>query len=290
MPRSKALPAELDPCARQLVEQLRQLKDHSELTMRQLAAKTGYSAKSWERYLGGTVLPPQEAVEALARITGADPIPLFALHEIAADTRDSRRAKAVVRPRSTAQPQQGQQRQEGEGREEGEQEQQAISAGPPPEVPATPVALTAPPATGPAPGRFPHFALTVCVVALTAALVAALLLMLRLDEDGAPAAVAAAPSTTAASPPPSYTCRITRVDGGWSAGVNNGRNSEISYGATGADVAEAQCLLRRAGISPGGIDGMFGPLTLRAVKTFQQRAGLDVDGMLGPRSWKALRG
>ncbi|MFJ4938005.1 peptidoglycan-binding protein, partial [Streptomyces pseudovenezuelae] len=98
------------------------------------------------------------------------------------------------------------------------------------------------------------------------------------------------PRTTAASSPPSYTCRIARVDGRWSAGINQGRDTEIGYGATGADVAEAQCLLRRAGISPGGIDGMFGPLTLRAVKTFQDRAGLTVDGMLGPRSWKALRG
>ncbi|MFG2480628.1 peptidoglycan-binding protein [Streptomyces fagopyri] len=290
MPRSKALPAELDPSARQLVGQLRRLKDHSELTMRQLAAKTGYSTKSWERYLGGTVLPPLEAVEALARITGADPIPLCALHEIAADTRDRRRARAVAQPESTAQPREGQRQQEGEGEEEGEEEQPAKSAGPLPEVPATPVALTAPPATGPAPGRAPHIALTACVVALTVALLAALLLVLRLDEDGTPAAVAAPPRTTAASPPPSYTCHITRVDGGWSAGVNNGRNTEISYGATGADVAEAQCLLRREGISPGGIDGMFGPLTLRALKTFQQRAGLDVDGMLGPRSWKALRG
>lgn len=51
------------------------LKDHSELTMRHLAAKTGYSAKSWERYLGGTSLPPRAAVEALARVTGADPVP-----------------------------------------------------------------------------------------------------------------------------------------------------------------------------------------------------------------------
>lgn len=114
--------------------------------------------------------------------------------------------------------------------------------------------------------------------------------MLRLDDEVSRAAVTASPRTTVTSPPPSYTCRIARVDGRWSAGINKGRNTEIVYGATGADVAEAQCLLRRAGISPGGIDGMFGPLTLRAVKTFQDRAGLTVDGMLGPRSWKALRG
>ncbi|MET9114743.1 peptidoglycan-binding domain-containing protein [Streptomyces longwoodensis] len=114
--------------------------------------------------------------------------------------------------------------------------------------------------------------------------------MLRLDDHAAPAPVVAAPTSAAASSPPAYACHLTRLDGRWSAGLNQGRDTEIGYGATGADVAEAQCLLRRAGISPGGIDGMFGPLTLRAVKTFQARAGLVADGMIGPRSWKALRG
>ncbi|MGC5561718.1 peptidoglycan-binding protein [Streptomyces sp. FR-108] len=263
MARYKALSAELDPCARQLAERLRGLKDHGELTTRHLAAKTGYSAKSWERYLGGTSLPPREALEALARITGADPVPLLALHEIAADTWDSRRTRTPAEPVTPIGP----------------------AASP---VAAPPTA--APPAPAPAPGRFPHIALAAGVVALSVALLAALLLLLRLDEDASHAAVAAPPATTATSPPPSYTCRISRVDGRWSAGLNKGRNDEIVYGATGADVAEAQCLLRRAGISPGGIDGMFGPLTLRAVKAFQQRSGLVVDGMLGPRSWKALRG
>ncbi|MBQ0850943.1 peptidoglycan-binding protein [Streptomyces sp. BH-SS-21] len=270
MSRYKPLSDELDPCARQLVEQLRRLKDQGELTMRHLAAKTGYSARSWERYLGGTSLPPREALEALARITGADPVPLIALHEIAADTWDNRRAQPDVEP----EPAPHEQEQEPEAEQE----------------PVTLIGPTTPPAAAPAPGRFPHIALTAGVIALAVALSAALLLMLRLDDGVTQAAVAAPPSTAAASPSPSYTCRIARVDGRWSAGINEGRNDEIVYGATGADVAEAQCLLRRAGISPGGIDGMFGPLTLRAVKTFQQRSGLVVDGMLGPRSWKALRG
>ncbi|MET9792947.1 peptidoglycan-binding protein [Streptomyces canus] len=276
MPRSWTLPAELDPSARQLVMRLRRLKDHSELTMRQLAVKTGYSAKSWERYLGGTSLPPREAVEALARITGTDLVPLLALHEIAADSRDARRARPAAQP-------QNEQR-------EREQEQPASATASHPGPPAAATARTPPRATGPAPGRFPHIALTAGIAALAVALSAALLLMLRLDDEAGRAAVTASPRTTAASPPPSYTCRIARIDGRWSAGINKGRDTEIVYGATGADVAEAQCLLRRAGISPGGIDGMFGPLTLRAVKTFQDRAGLTVDGMLGPRSWKALRG
>ncbi|MET7683864.1 peptidoglycan-binding protein [Streptomyces sp. NPDC005423] len=300
MPRSKALPAELDPSARQLAERLRLLKDHGELTMRQLAAKTGYSAKSWERYLGGTSLPPREAVEALARITGADPTPLFALHEIAADTWDTRRTRPAAPPPLTTRGRQGPDHEQEQGQGQGhEQEQgreqergseQEPSAEPRPGSAPVPTAPTGPPVTGAAPGRFSHIALTAGVAALAVALLAALLLLQRLDDDVAPAAVATPPRTTATSPQPSYTCHITRVDGRWSAGVNDGRDTEIFYGATGADVAEAQCLLRRAGISPGGIDGMFGPLTLRAVRTFQLRAGLTVDGMLGPRSWKALRG
>jgi murein L,D-transpeptidase YcbB/YkuD len=244
--------------------------------MRQLAVKTGYSAKSWERYLGGASLPPREAVEALARITGTDPVPLLALHEIAADSRDGRRARPAAQQHNE--------------RREREQERPAGPTTPHPAAPAAATARTPPGVTGPAPGRFPHIALTAGIAALAVALAATLLLVLRLDDEVSRAAVTASPRTAAASPPPSYTCRIARLDGRWSAGINKGRDTEIGYGATGDDVAEAQCLLRRAGISPGGIDGMFGPLTLRAVKAFQGRAGLAADGMLGPRSWKALRG
>lgn len=135
MPRSKPLPAELDPSARQLVTRLRRLKDHSELTMRQLAAKTGYSAKSWERYLGGTSLPPREAVGALARITGTDPVPLLALHEIAADCRDGRRARPAVQ-------QQDEQQQDEQG--ERDQEQPGSRTTPRPGPPAAPTAHTPP--------------------------------------------------------------------------------------------------------------------------------------------------
>ncbi|MFC7513290.1 helix-turn-helix domain-containing protein [Streptomyces thermocarboxydus] len=83
MSRWKALPAELDPRARHLVVSLRRLKDHSGLSMRQLAAKTGYSTSSWERYLGGRSLPPKEAVEAVAAVAGEDPTRLLALWEVA---------------------------------------------------------------------------------------------------------------------------------------------------------------------------------------------------------------
>ncbi|MFF2535235.1 helix-turn-helix domain-containing protein [Streptomyces cyaneofuscatus] len=91
MSRWRELPAELDPAAYRLAVRLRVLKDHSGLSTRQLAVKTGYSTKSWERYLGGRTLPPHDAVDAMARIAGEDPARLLALREIAAAVRQRRR-------------------------------------------------------------------------------------------------------------------------------------------------------------------------------------------------------
>jgi len=36
------------------------------------------------------------------------------------------------------------------------------------------------------------------------------------------------------------------------------------------------------------IDGEFGPATEAAVKAFQEDAGIDVDGIVGPQTWGAL--
>lgn len=38
------------------------------------------------------------------------------------------------------------------------------------------------------------------------------------------------------------------------------------------------------------IDGSFGSLTEAAVKSYQRRQGLRVDGVVGPKTWAALRG
>ncbi|MFC9292050.1 peptidoglycan-binding protein [Streptomyces sp. NPDC057052] len=260
MPRRTALPAEPNPHAEQLAERLRRLKDHGELSMRTLAAKTGYSQKSWERYLGGRSLPPRAAVEALARIRGVDPVPLLALREVAAGSRD-------------------------DGRE----------APPSLEGPARPgvAAASDTVVTGaggrPPVGRALRITLGAGAVALVLAVSSTVLLLERLREEGPVASpVPAAASTSAAEPV--YTCRMQRIDGLWYAGISRTRAIELSYGNGGPEVAEAQCLLRRAGISPGGIDGMFGPLTQRAVRALQKRSGLVADGMIGPLTWKALRG
>jgi peptidoglycan hydrolase-like protein with peptidoglycan-binding domain/DNA invertase Pin-like site-specific DNA recombinase len=54
-------------------------------------------------------------------------------------------------------------------------------------------------------------------------------------------------------------------------------------------VRELQRRLRTLGLRPGAIDGLFGPQTKTAVESFQYAAGLQVDGIVGPKSRRALR-
>ncbi|MGN6169277.1 MAG: peptidoglycan-binding protein [Solirubrobacteraceae bacterium] len=49
-----------------------------------------------------------------------------------------------------------------------------------------------------------------------------------------------------------------------------------------------QARLKRAGFSPGPLDGRYGPLTEQAVKRFQQAHGLRVDGVTGTKTQAAL--
>lgn len=51
---------------------------------------------------------------------------------------------------------------------------------------------------------------------------------------------------------------------------------------------DIQRALRQAGYYSGAIDGVFGPLTEKAVKNFQRDHGLKVDGITGPVTRRAL--
>lgn len=62
----------------------------------------------------------------------------------------------------------------------------------------------------------------------------------------------------------------------------------VEHGARGDVVLELQKLLAATGFDPGGVDGVFGPLTDAAVRAFQSQHGLTVDGICGRQTWAAL--
>ena len=62
----------------------------------------------------------------------------------------------------------------------------------------------------------------------------------------------------------------------------------LRIGDRGQHVSILQAQLHFWLFMPGPIDGIFGPLTQRAVMDFQRDRGLAVDGIVGPRTWAAL--
>ena len=58
--------------------------------------------------------------------------------------------------------------------------------------------------------------------------------------------------------------------------------------SNGPVVVRLQNLLLERGFDPGPIDGIFGDKTEAAVKTFQETNSLEVDGVVGPKTWLAL--
>jgi murein DD-endopeptidase MepM/ murein hydrolase activator NlpD len=55
-----------------------------------------------------------------------------------------------------------------------------------------------------------------------------------------------------------------------------------------ASTAALQVALKANGLYGGDVDGLRGPGTAAAVRTFQRRAGVGVDGVAGPRTRRAL--
>jgi len=60
------------------------------------------------------------------------------------------------------------------------------------------------------------------------------------------------------------------------------------YGSRGDEVRTIQTKLKRWGYYSGAIDGIYGSQTLAAVKWFQSKNGLDVDGIAGPKTLAAM--
>ena len=70
------------------------------------------------------------------------------------------------------------------------------------------------------------------------------------------------------------------------------RNNEIfalsKYGSRGEEVKTIQTKLKRWGYYNGNVDGIYGSQTLAAVKKFQQKNGLKVDGIAGKKTLEAM--
>ena len=60
------------------------------------------------------------------------------------------------------------------------------------------------------------------------------------------------------------------------------------YGSRGDEVKQIQTKLKRWGYYTGLIDGVYGSQTLKAVKWFQSKNGLTVDGVAGPKTLQAM--
>jgi peptidoglycan hydrolase-like protein with peptidoglycan-binding domain len=66
----------------------------------------------------------------------------------------------------------------------------------------------------------------------------------------------------------------------------------LSQGARGKNVLFVQVKLNQnmLGTPPIAADGIFGERTFGRVRLYQRSVGLDVDGVVGPRTWKKLGG
>ncbi|MCO8304281.1 helix-turn-helix domain-containing protein [Streptomyces sp. RKCA744] len=320
MSRWKELPDSLDQRVRQLVVQLRRLKDRSGLSLVALEARTGYSRSSWERYLNGKALPPRHAVEELARATGTEPTRLLVLHEVAEEAWQQRVASSSsssagakddggrgAGSRSAAERAGAAEGPAGSAEESAESTESAASA----EEPGAPEQRSAAAGGFRPPGVRRSVALAAVVAAALVGLGTGTLIPAPWrDDDGrgdAARAVMGTPgprpsgstATATATQGPgryvfqmgkSYPCEVREgrtAGGGLGAGYSTTGTAVLA--GPGWDVVEAQCLLRHHKIDPGTVDGVYGQRTIAAVARLQKRAGLPADGIVGPHTWQVLR-
>lgn len=80
-----------------------------------------------------------------------------------------------------------------------------------------------------------------------------------------------------------------KANGSESASGNQGTTGTLREGDKGSAVSDLQTRLKSLGYYYGDITGSFGSLTKKAVRSFQQKNGLTVDGVAGPATLNKLR-
>lgn len=61
-------------------------------------------------------------------------------------------------------------------------------------------------------------------------------------------------------------------------------NRYLALNSAGVDVRDTQAMLRDLGYYSGAVDGVFGDTTDQALRAFQEKNGLVVDGIIGPKT------
>jgi len=69
---------------------------------------------------------------------------------------------------------------------------------------------------------------------------------------------------------------------------SNGQDDDIIK-VNGLTVSKVQAALKKAGFYNGNVDGKIGPKTKAAIKEFQRKNNLKVDGVVGRGTWAKLK-
>ncbi|WP_328414187.1 helix-turn-helix domain-containing protein [Streptomyces violaceus] len=258
---------------------LRALKSRSGMSYEALARKSGLAGSTLHRYCRGTSVPQDYGnVHRLATVCGATPEELRTLHRLWALADAARTAAAGAEEEAAAAEARQEARQEAEQAEEAkeaedEEEEKAEPGGEGQAVPDIAGEPDPEPAPRPAPrlaGRSRRRRLRTSVV--TAAILAAL-------------------SVSAWA---LYSARTPSGSGGGGRGSGDERPlfsancpPVIAMGEHDECVKEVQRLLHAKGADIG-VDGSFGPQTLRRVTAFQVLAGIQPNGVVEEATKKAL--
>ena len=75
-----------------------------------------------------------------------------------------------------------------------------------------------------------------------------------------------------------------------SRGSVSGRGASLAkkHIRVNASTKSVQMALKNAGFNPGPIDGVCGERTIAAIRAFQAKEGLKVDGIVGSQTWAKL--
>ncbi len=70
--------------------------------------------------------------------------------------------------------------------------------------------------------------------------------------------------------------------------TNKTEETLSKYGSRGSEVTQIQTKLKRWGYYTGSVDGIYGSQTVEAIKKFQRKNGLTVDGVAGQKTLAAM--